>query len=132
MQSNFIYEINEKGEVLNIRVSNEEQDLQKNETDKPIPDGFFKPLFNMRGKSWYEGASKEELDEVAAILNAVEIPKTAEEEIKELKEKVRMLEIAERVSKERANMAEAALLEIADLALGEKEEESYVNYEQEL
>lgn len=129
MQSNFIYEINGKGEVVNIRVSNEEQDLQKNETDKPIPNGLFKPLFNMKKKSWYEGASKEELAAVEDVLNATETPKTPEEEIEELKEKVRLLEIAERASKKRADAAEEALLEIADLALGEKEEQFYVNYE---
>lgn len=122
MQSNFIYEINGKGEVVNIRTSNDEQEIQKNETDKSIPDGLFKPLFNMKKKSWYEGASKEELAAVEDVLNATETPKTQEEEIEELKEKVKELEMAKIALTERADAAEEALLEIADLALGEKEE----------
>lgn len=70
MQSKFIYVINANGEVVDNRLVDEESIiLNKNETDKPLPDGLFKPHFDLFKERWYEGATAEELAEVEKVLN---------------------------------------------------------------
>lgn len=70
MQSKFIYVINANGEVVDNRLVDEESIiLSKNETDKPLPDGLFKPHFDLFKERWYEGATAEELAEVEKVLN---------------------------------------------------------------
>lgn len=70
MQSKFIYVINTNGEVVGNRLVDEESiTLNKNETDKQMPEGLFKPRFDLFKERWYEGATAEELAEVEKVLN---------------------------------------------------------------
>ena len=70
MKFKFIYVINAKGEVVDNRLVDEESiTLSKNETDKQMPEGLFKPRFDLFKEQWYEGATGEELAEVENVLN---------------------------------------------------------------
>lgn len=90
MQSKVIYKIDVNGEVEGTRLPEEDVCLERNETDKPIPDGLFKPRFDFE-TGWYEGATQEELLTVENILNGNE--EVALTDVEKLAQAVSDLEI---------------------------------------
>lgn len=90
MSPNLLYKIDVSGEVTGTRLSDGNGCLGQNETDKPIPDGLFKPRFDFE-TGWYEGATQEELLAVENVLNGnTEVALT---EVEKLAQAVSDLEI---------------------------------------
>lgn len=106
MQFKFIHEINSEGLVVNVRLADSQEPLKPKETDITMPDGLFKPRFDLVKKKWFESATKSELLEVEKIL-ASEEPKTELELVQQELEEQKL----------RADTLESTMLELADSIL---------------